>query len=171
MGFSIFHGKSNRNWNWINGRPDCFRADDVARLESIGFDDFVDGIRLDWFSHVICAILALSFSRNSFIPSASAVSYLILGHFSPLFSSSFASATVFIEIFQHYVLMTNKARFCSSSTGFSMLRVFDLCPRIFAKFTNNRFSGTNFLMSFEKFRHDHLVAKRAFLFFMEFFLT
>jgi hypothetical protein len=96
---------------------------------------------------------------------------LILRHFRPFFSSPFASATVFIEVFQHDVLMANKTRLCSSSACFSVLWVFDLCPSIFAKLANNGFSGTDFFVSFEKLRHDHLVAEWAFLLFMKFFLT
>lgn len=169
--FSIFHGKSYWNRHWINGRLDCFRADDVAGLKSIRFDDFIDGIRLDWFSHVICAILTLSFSSSSFYSSVSAVSHLILRDFRSFFSSPFASATVLIEVFQHDVLMANKTGLCSSSAGFSMLGVFDLCPSIFAKLANNWFSGTNLFVSFEELRHDHLVAEWAFLLFVKFFLT
>lgn len=49
----ISDGDPHRDGDWIDGRLDDFRADDVTGLEDVGFDYLVYGIRFYRFPHVV----------------------------------------------------------------------------------------------------------------------
>ena len=77
---------------------------------------------------------------------------------------------MFIEIFEHDILVADKAGLGTRPTGLRVLGVLHLRPYVLAVLADDGLPGTNLFMAFEKFRHDHLCAEGALLLFVKFFL-
>lgn len=167
---SVFHGESDGDRDGIDDGFDDFWADDVAGFEVVGFDDFVDGVGLDGFSHVVGAVLPFSLAIGPLIAAVAALPHLILGDFRSLLPPALTACTVLLEIFKHDVLVADQAGLGSSAAGFQVFGVFGLWPGILAVFAVSGFSGTEFVVGWEELRFDHLLAHGAFLFFVELFL-